>query len=149
MDAKRFYSSGAKMSVKYKDETKFYSEYVKVSGTGKVDYGKYKPRSETRSGRQTQQPQWLVQSRTDENDGIRIKRMKPEKRLKLLNKTLKKSSALTERLLKRLDREWDDIDADTSSDEGTFFPQCGNFMILCEIYHFTHLETLNFDVLHI
>ena len=108
------------MSVKYKDETKFYSEYVKVSGTGKVDYGKYKPRSETRSGRQTQQPQWLVQSRTDENDGIRIKRMKPEKRLKLLNKTLKKSSALTERLLKRLDREWDDIDADTSSDEGTF-----------------------------
>ena len=117
------------MSVKYKDETKFYSEYVKVSGTGKVDYGKYKPRSETRSGRQTQQPQWLVQSRTDENDGIRIKRMKPEKRLKLLNKTLKKSSALTERLLKRLDREWDDIDADTSSDEGTFFPQCGNVMI--------------------
>ena len=108
------------MSVKYKDETKFYSEYVKVSGTGKVDYGKYKPRSETRSGRQTQQPQWLVQSRTDENDAIRIKRMKPEKRLKLLNKTLKKSSALTERLLKRLDREWDDIDADTSSDEGIF-----------------------------
>lgn len=108
------------MSVKYKDETKFYSEYVKVSGTGKVDYGKYKPRSETRSGRQTQQPQWLVQSRTDENDGIRIKRMKPEKRLKLLNKTLKKSSALTERLLKRLDREWDDIDADTSSDEGMY-----------------------------
>ena len=110
------------MSVKYKDETKFYSEYVKVSGTGKVDYGKYKPRSETRSGRQTQQPQWLVQSRTDENDGIRIKRMKPEKRLKLLNKTLKKSSALTERLQKRLDREWDDIDADTSSDEGIFSP---------------------------
>ena len=35
--------------------------------------------------------------------------MKPEERLKLLKKTLKKSTALTEKLLKRLDREWDDI----------------------------------------
>ena len=35
--------------------------------------------------------------------------MKPEERLKLLKKTLKKSTALTEKLLQRLDREWDDI----------------------------------------
>ena len=35
--------------------------------------------------------------------------MKPEERLKLLKKTLKKSNALTEKLLERLDREWDDI----------------------------------------
>ena len=49
----------------------------------------------------------LVQSRVEEGD--RIKKMKPEERLKLLKKTLKKSNALTEKLLERLDREWDDI----------------------------------------
>ena len=49
----------------------------------------------------------MVQSRVEEGD--RIKKMKPEERLKLLKKTLKKSNALTEKLLERLDREWDDI----------------------------------------
>ena len=49
----------------------------------------------------------LIQSRVEEGD--RIKKMKPEERLKLLKKTLKKSNALTEKLLERLDREWDDI----------------------------------------
>ena len=49
----------------------------------------------------------LVQQRVEECD--RIKKMKPEERLKLLKKTLKKSTALTEKLLQRLDREWDDI----------------------------------------
>ena len=49
----------------------------------------------------------LVQQRVEECD--RIKKMKPEERLKLLKKTLKKSNALTEKLLERLDREWDDI----------------------------------------
>ena len=49
----------------------------------------------------------LVQQRVDESD--RIRKMKPEERLKLLKKTLKKSNRLTEKLLQRLDREWDDI----------------------------------------
>ena len=49
----------------------------------------------------------LVQQRVEEPD--RIRKMKPEERLKLLKKTLKKSTALTEKLLRRLDREWDDI----------------------------------------
>ena len=49
----------------------------------------------------------LVQQRVEEGD--RIRKMKPEERLKLLKKTLKKSNALTEKLLERLDREWDDI----------------------------------------
>ena len=49
----------------------------------------------------------LVQQRVDESD--RIRKMKPEERLKLLKKTLKKSTRLTEKLLQRLDREWDDI----------------------------------------
>merc|ERR1712141_295177 len=44
--------------------------------------------------------------------------MKPEERLKLLKKTLKKSTALTEKLLQRLDREWDDIyQEDSENDE--------------------------------
>merc|ERR1712045_1058063 len=44
--------------------------------------------------------------------------MKPEERLKLLKKTLKKSTALTEKLLERLDREWDDIyQEDSENDE--------------------------------
>merc|ERR1711988_1940240 len=46
--------------------------------------------------------------------------MKPEERLKLLKKTLKKSNALTEKLLERLDREWDDIyQEDSENDEVT------------------------------
>merc|ERR1712141_314118 len=46
--------------------------------------------------------------------------MKPEERLKLLKKTLKKSTALTEKLLQRLDREWDDIyQEDSENDEET------------------------------
>ena len=49
----------------------------------------------------------LVQQRVEEPD--RIRKMKPEERLKLLKKTLKKSTRLTEKLLQRLDREWDDI----------------------------------------
>ena len=49
----------------------------------------------------------LVQQRVEETD--RIRKMKPEERLKLLKKTLKKSTRLTEKLLQRLDREWDDI----------------------------------------
>ena len=49
----------------------------------------------------------LVQQRVEECD--RIRKMKPEERLKLLKKTLKKSTRLTEKLLQRLDREWDDI----------------------------------------
>ena len=49
----------------------------------------------------------LVQQRVEESD--RIRKMKPEERLKLLKKTLKKSTRLTEKLLQRLDREWDDI----------------------------------------
>merc|ERR1712072_19740 len=44
--------------------------------------------------------------------------MKPEERLKLLKKTLKKSTALTEKLLQRLGREWDDIyQEDSENDE--------------------------------
>merc|ERR1739844_506631 len=44
--------------------------------------------------------------------------MKPEERLKLLKKTLKKSNALTEKLLERLGREWDDIyQEDSENDE--------------------------------
>ena len=49
----------------------------------------------------------LVQQRVEEPD--RIRKMKPEERLKLLKKTLKKSTRLTEKLLQRLDREWDDV----------------------------------------
>merc|ERR1739844_720302 len=46
--------------------------------------------------------------------------MKPEERLELLKKTLKKSNALTEKLLERLDREWDDIyQEDSENDEVT------------------------------
>ena len=59
----------------------------------------------------------LVQQRVEEGD--RIRKMKPEERLKLLKKTLKKSTALTERLLQRLDREWDDIYQE-DSENGTY-----------------------------
>ena len=37
------------------------------------------------------------------------KRMTPEERMKLLKVTLKKSSRLTENLLRRLDKEWEDV----------------------------------------
>ena len=32
--------------------------WVKVKGTGRVDWGSYKPGNQTRSGRNTQRPQW-------------------------------------------------------------------------------------------
>ena len=63
----------------------------------------------------------LVQQRVDESD--RIRKMKPEERLKLLKKTLKKSTRLTEKLLQRLDREWDDIyKEDSENGKMTFDP---------------------------
>ena len=63
----------------------------------------------------------LVQQRVEEPD--RIRKMKPEERLKLLKKTLKKSTRLTEKLLQRLDREWDDIyKEDSENGKMTFDP---------------------------
>ena len=63
----------------------------------------------------------LVQQRVDESD--RLRKMKPEERLKLLKKTLKKSTRLTEKLLQRLDREWDDIyKEDSENGKMTFDP---------------------------
>ena len=63
----------------------------------------------------------LVQQRVEEPD--RIRKMKPEERLKLLKKTLKKSTRLTEKLLQRLDREWDDIyKEDSENGRMTFDP---------------------------
>ena len=32
--------------------------WVHVEGTGRVEYGKYKPVDQTRSGRNTKRPQW-------------------------------------------------------------------------------------------
>ena len=34
------------------------NNFVRVNGTGKADYGEYKPSETTRSGRNTQRPQW-------------------------------------------------------------------------------------------
>ena len=34
------------------------NNFVRVNGTGKADYGEYKPSEQTRSGRNTQRPQW-------------------------------------------------------------------------------------------
>ena len=36
------------------------SNFVRVSGTGRCDYGTYQPENQTRSGRNTQRPQWYV-----------------------------------------------------------------------------------------
>ena len=32
--------------------------WIRVEGTGRVEYGKYKPVDQTRSGRNTKRPQW-------------------------------------------------------------------------------------------
>ena len=32
--------------------------WIHVEGTGRVEYGKYKPVDQTRSGRNTKRPQW-------------------------------------------------------------------------------------------
>ena len=61
----------------------------------------------------------LTQQRVEEGD--RIKKLSPKERLKLLKETLKKSTTLTEKLLRRLDKKWDNIYKEDSEDGKSFF----------------------------
>ena len=60
----------------------------------------------------------LTQQRVEEGD--RIKKLSPKERLKLLKETLKKSTTLTEKLLRRLDKKWDNIYKEDSEDGKSF-----------------------------
>ena len=61
----------------------------------------------------------LTQQRVEEGD--RIRKLSPKERLKLLKETLKKSTTLTEKLLRRLDKKWDNIYKEDSEDGKSFF----------------------------
>jgi len=99
--------------------------WIHVEGTGRVEYGKYKPVDQTRSGRNTKRPQWLTQQRVEEGD--RIRKLSPKERLKLLKETLKKSTTLTEKLLRRLDKKWDNIYKEDSEDDEENIKATPNF----------------------
>ena len=60
----------------------------------------------------------MTQQRVEEGD--RIKKLSPKERLKLLKETLKKSTTLTEKLLRRLDKKWDNIYKEDSEDGKSF-----------------------------
>ena len=60
----------------------------------------------------------LTQQRVEEGD--RIRKLSPKERLKLLKETLKKSTTLTEKLLRRLDKKWDNIYKEDSENGKSF-----------------------------
>merc|ERR1711915_731227 len=74
---------------------------------------KYSPKKVTRSGRTIKKVQRM--QGTLGNEGP--KRLTTEDRMKLLKATLKKSSRLTENLLRRLGRGWEDVFKEESDDE--------------------------------